>query len=533
VSTPASITVTTTTGGTPDVTITIDPATTKTISPYIYGLNFSDGITDAPSGVTFNRYGGNRWTAYNWENNASNAGSDYYFHNDAYLGGGDTPAGAVLGNITNDQARNQASLMTVQLQGYVAADKLGTATDDNQGDLATRFKKVVFKKGSTFTATPSTTDANVYMDEFAWALDQGIPGIFDAGAAIPTFVSLDNEPELWSDTHTEIQGTTLVTSDDYIAKTIELAKALKDQFPDVKLFGPVHYGFNGLVNWQGELNATADGNDWFPNKYLEALQAASTTYGSRLLDVYDFHWYSEAYSTDTDRRVSGLTGTTLTDGEVQGVVQSPRSFWDSTYTENSWVADWLGGPVNILGRLQSKIDHSWPGTKIAITEYESGGDNHIAGAIAQSDNLGIFGDMGVFAANWWPPNTEGVYPYTVAAFRVYRGFDGANANYGDTALKAPSSNIEKVSVHASLDSTASGRVVFVAINRSTTAQRVALNGQALSGTATVYRITAESGAAQVTAGEPVAPVLVGSIPVNGSSFLIVLPALSVSTIEVK
>jgi len=532
VSAAQSINATTTTGGAPDVTITIDPSTTTTISPYIYGLNFSDGITDAPAGITMDRQGGNRWTAYNWENNASNAGSDWYYDNDDYLGGGDTPAGAVFNQITSDQSRSQASLMTVQLQGYVAADKLGTATDSNRGDLATRFKQVVNKKGSAFTTTPSTADAFVYMDEFLWNLDHGKPGIFGASAAIPTFVNLDNEPELWNSTHSEIQGTTAVTSDDYITKTISLTKALKDQFPNVKLFGAVHYGFLGAYNWNGEMGASVNGSDWFVDKYLLAMKVASNTYGKRLVDVYDFHWYSEATSTDTGQRVAGLTGASLTDGEVQAIVQCPRSLWDPTYSENSWISNDMGiGPIMMLARLQSKIDAEWPGTQMAITEYESGGDNHIAGAVAQADNLGIFADKGVFAASWWPPS--GTYPYTVGAFRAYRGFDGANANFGDTSLKTTSSSIANVSVHASLDSQAAGRVVFVAINRSTSFQEVALNGQTLSGTATVHRITAESGAAQVAAGTPVAPVLAGSVPVSGNSFLIVLPPMSVSTIEVK
>ena len=39
--------------------------------------------------------------------------------------------------------------------------------------------------------------------------------------------------------------------------------------------------------------------------------------------------------------------------------------------------------------------------KIAITEYNYGGNNHISGAIAQADVLGIFGREGVFAANFW------------------------------------------------------------------------------------------------------------------------------------
>ncbi len=51
---------------TPDVTITIDPTKTHPISPYIYGLNFYSGVTGAPPNLTFDRAGGNRWTAYNW-----------------------------------------------------------------------------------------------------------------------------------------------------------------------------------------------------------------------------------------------------------------------------------------------------------------------------------------------------------------------------------------------------------------------------------------------------------------------------------
>ena len=80
---------------TPDVTITIDPTKTHPISPYIYGINFYSGITGAPPNLTFDRAGGNRWTAYNWETNASNAGSDYLYENDDYLSSSTTPAEAV------------------------------------------------------------------------------------------------------------------------------------------------------------------------------------------------------------------------------------------------------------------------------------------------------------------------------------------------------------------------------------------------------------------------------------------------------
>ena len=97
--------------------------------------------------------------------------------------------------------------------------------------------------------------------------------IFGATPTHPTFIELDNEPELWNSTHQEIQGSTAVTSDTYIANTITLTKALKDQFPHLIVFGPVHYGFEGIFNWQGEsLSATPGGSNWFPDKYLPGYQ---------------------------------------------------------------------------------------------------------------------------------------------------------------------------------------------------------------------------------------------------------------------
>jgi fibronectin type 3 domain-containing protein len=518
-----------------NVTITVNPSATHAISPYIYGINFHSGVTGAPPLLTFDRDGGNRWTAYNWENNASNAGSDYLYESDNYLSSSNVPAEAVRGFIAGDQANGLASLVTFQLQGLVSADENGPVSIANPPDL-TRFKTVVDKKSTVsatpFTLTPPTTDANVYLDEFIWALDQKFTGmgIFGTNPTHPTFISLDNEPELWNSTHLEVQGSTAVTSDNYITKTIALSKALKDQFPNVVIFGPVHYGFQGLYNWQGELSATPGGADWFPDKYLVALKAASITYGKPLVDVYDFHWYVEEYDSNGTRALD-LTSTTLTDAQIQLVVQSPRALWDPTFTDsansNPWIYQELGNtPINLLGRLQAKINAENPGMKISITEYENGGTNHIAGTIAQADDLGIFGSQNLFAASFWPPN--GTYSYVLAGFRAFRGFDGASACFGDTSLQATSSNVQNVVVYASTDSTTPGRTVFVAINRSNTAQVTAINGATLSGTAHLYQMTASSAQGQ----NPVAPVSIGTMAVSGSSMTITLPALSVTTIDV-
>ncbi|MGC2738694.1 MAG: glycoside hydrolase family 44 protein [Candidatus Acidiferrales bacterium] len=524
------------TAPTVNVTITIDPTKTKPISPWIYGINFYSGVTGAPPQLTFDRAGGNRWTAYNWETNASNAGSDYLYENDDYLSSSTVPAEAVRSFIAGDQSNNLASLITVQLQGLVAGDEAGPVSVSNPPDLS-RFKQVVDQKSTVssapFTLTPPATDNYVFMDEFVWALDQKFSGmnVFGTNPTHPTFVSLDNEPELWNSTHLEVQGPNPATSNDYIAKTITLTEALKNQFPNMIVFGPVHYGFQGIYNWQGELNATPNGANWFPDKYLTAISAASATYGKPLVDVYDFHWYAEEYDSSGTRSLN-LTGTTLTDAQVQLIVQSPRNLWDPTFTDstnsNPWIYEELGNsPINILGRLQSKINAEFPGMKISLTEYESGGWNHIAGTIAQADNLGIFGSQGVFAANFWPPN--GTYSYALAGFRAFRDFDGAGANFGDTSLQSTSSNVQNVVVYASSDSMTQGRYVFVAINRSTMQQAIAIEGQSLSGTAELYQMTAVTAQGQST----VEPVSIGSVPVSGSTLTLTLPALSVTTIEVN
>src|SRR5882762_686651 len=242
------------------------------------------------------------------------------------------------------------------------------------------------------------------MDEFIWAIDRKFSkqNIFGKNPTTqPVFAQLDNEPELWNTTHLETQGPNRVSIDAYIAKTIGLASALKSQFPDLVIFAPAHFGFYGIYAWNGELSPSPSGNNWFPDKYLPAIKAASEHFGKPLVDVYDFHWYPEATDSAGTRIVS-LMSPTLTADQVQAIVQSPRSLWDRTYQERSWITNnVLGQPIDILHRLQSRIDAENPGMRLAITEYDNGGGQHIAGTVAQADNLGVFGTYSLFAANLW------------------------------------------------------------------------------------------------------------------------------------
>src|SRR5262245_14101389 len=89
---------------------TIDPTQdVKAISRFIYGVN--QNIKPSLAGATLERWGGNRTTAYNWENNASNAGADWYNQNDGFLGQSNVPGAGVGGYITNAGLNNAGALI--------------------------------------------------------------------------------------------------------------------------------------------------------------------------------------------------------------------------------------------------------------------------------------------------------------------------------------------------------------------------------------------------------------------------------------
>ncbi len=530
-----------------NVTVVVNPAQTQPISPWIYGINGNNNsvIPNVPD-VSILRMGGNRWTAYNWTTNASNAGSDFNYESDNFLSSSTVPGFAVYPNINTNIAAGEATLFTIPIQGLVSADESGDVPTANAPDLA-RFQDVVYQKSSVssapFTTTPPIVVVNgedtgdVYDDEFVWAMNQlsTTKEIFNGTTSTPAFVDLDNEPDLWNSTHLEVQGPTNITPAAYIAKTLSVTQALKTQFPNIKIFGPSHYGFLGVYNWQSAItNTTPTGENWFTDEYFQALSTASATFGEPLVDSYDFHWYPEDYDASSTR-VTSMTSATLSDADMQLIVQAPRNLWDPTFTDpgnsNPWVNSVLGNtPIAFLPRLQAKAAAEFPSIKFSISEYETGGFNNIAGAVAQADQLGVFAQQGLFAAMFWPPS--GTYDYELAGFRAFRNFDGAGSNFGNVSVQTTSSNPGSVMVYVSTDTTTPGRIVMVVINRANTSQVVAISGMTLSGTANMYQITATTAATQ-SPSAPVTPVSIGSQAVSGSSLTLTLPAYSVTTIDIQ
>jgi hypothetical protein len=484
------------------------------VSRFIYGVN--ESLEGNYANGTFTRLGGNRWTAYNWENNASNAGSDWYFQNDAYLGGGNTPGGAVIPRLQNASARNAGTLLTVPINGYVAADKNGGGDVRNSGSnyLQTRFRQEVAAKDAVFSLTPDTTDAYVYQDEFVNWVNTNYPyGQSDPNR--PIFYALDNEPDLWASTHAEVHPSA-TTYAELVSKTIAYADAIKDVAPDSLVFGPVNYGWHGYTTLQDAPDGA--GRD-FQAFYLQQLAQAEMTTGHRLLDVLDVHWYPEA----TGGGVR-ITEQNNTDAVVAARLQAPRSLWDPTYTETSWITQWSTfGPINLLPRLQGKITQNYPGTTLAITEYNYGGGNHISGGIAQADVLGVLGREGVFAANEWPLAAD--ESFIQGGFRMFRNFDGANGSFGDTSVRATTDDVAGTSVYASVDSSDPNVLIVVAINKTNASMPAVMQlAHVLPGaTVATYRLTSASSVPQAAGTATIT---------DPASFTITMPAYSVNTLRI-
>jgi hypothetical protein len=471
--------------GAHDVLFEIDSSkSVHPISPYVYGTNQGDFKTEA-KGLTLARVGGNRLTAYNWETNASNAGSDYMYENDSYISSSKVAGEPMRQAVKAASDAGASIIMTVPIAGWVSADESGPCDAHPASDavIAQHFVPIVPKKGAAFAYPPDSADGKVYADEFVAWLEQQFPGA-QTDATRRIFYMLDNEPDLWSSTHSEIFPKPL-TYAALVQKSSDFAQAIKAAAPDALVFGPASYGWQGYVNLQGAPDANQRD---FLEFYLDAMKSAEQAGGKRLLDVLDVHWYPEAQG-DGKR----ITDDGTSAGEVEARLQAPRSLWDDTYTEMSWITQSsTHAPIALIPRLQKKIADHYPGTKLSISEYFYGAGGDISGGLAEVDALGIFGREQLFAATTWFLGKNNGFVF--GAFALYRNYDGQGATFLDTSIAATTSATDKSSVYASVASGDDGKLVVIALNKTNGALKAAItisHGKKLAA-ADVYTLTSAS-----------------------------------------
>ncbi|HEY4303883.1 MAG TPA: glycoside hydrolase family 44 protein [Gemmatimonadaceae bacterium] len=517
---------------------TIDPSRPFPISRFIYGANFVESrswdFARRFPRFTFVRIGGNRLSAYNWENNYSNAGNDYLYENDDYLSDSRKPGEAVRKRVEAARASGAGAMVTVPMIGYVAADARGPmdAADATRATrLATRFKQSKSTKGSPLSLSPDQNDAFVYQDEFVNWVDKTFPGAI-ADATKPIAFSLDNEPDLWSSTHEEVfskvGGKPRPQSyDEFIATSVDYARAVKRVVPQALVFGPAVSNYAGMaLLGRYPVPDPVYGSKYFLDIYLDQMKRAQGQ-GPRLLDVLDVHYYPESQGDGV--RVSE-TRNPESRGLTEARVQAPRSLWDSTFDEHTWVSQAAGGPVMLLERLRRSTALHYPGTKLAISEYYFGGGDQISGGVAQADVLGIFGRERVFAASIWPAANGATYRngddgraygYTFGAFDMFLNYDGNGARFGDNGIVSTTSDAVRSSVYASVDS--ANRLVIVAINKSLEPQPVTIG---------ITGRTATRAQAYVLAAGSTRPRHQADVAGTGGQLAYTMPAMSVTTLVV-
>lgn len=505
-----------------DMNVTVNlSGETKTISPYIYGMNQYGNINNYKN-VTVNavRQGGNRYTGYNWETNWSNAGEDWVNSSDTNIGDDKNGAGYAARKLSEECAEYNVpyKFTTLQMAGYVAADKDGTVKESEKAPSA-RWNEVVFRKDGELSLTPDLTDGKVYMDEYVNYLVQTL-GDSTTSTGMQGY-SLDNEPFLWNDTHPLLHPEE-AGANELIDKSIELATVVKEIDPNAETFGGVLWGMLPCMNagedgnfvdsdWQ----AVKGNYSWYVDYYLDRMAQAEKEKGKRILDVFDVHYYAQDCATD------------------DAVLQAARSLYDPAYVENSWLQPWAGQYFPFLTRLQESIEKYYPGTKLAVSEYnlanianEKVTGKSVVAAIAETEALGAFAMNDVYLATYW--GTLPDCPYVESAINLYTNYDGKGASFGNTLVESKTDDLSKAASFASIDGKDDSEVTVVLSNKDkTNSEKAVIDIKGSSSdyqSAVVYAITQDSSEIRIIDVQN---------DVSGNKVEVELPPLSVAQIVIS
>ncbi|MCB0156231.1 MAG: hypothetical protein KDF65_15650, partial [Anaerolineae bacterium] len=203
-------------------------------------------------------------------------------------------------------------------------------------------------------------------------------------------------------------------------------------------------------------------------------------------------------------------------------------------TDESWIGgndqpeEWR--QVRLIPRMHEWVNANYPGTKLALTEYNWGGLEAINGALAQADILGIFGREGLDLATLWnyPDSNLGYDNFEsqpgAYAFRMYRNYDGNGSQFGNVSVSAASSDQGQLALYAAQRSSDQALTLLI-INKTggSLTGAVSLSGFSPAASGQVYRYSA----ANLTAIVPQPDQ-----PVNPTGFTADFPANSITLIEI-
>ena len=296
--------------------------------------------------------------------------------------------------------------------------------------------------------------------------------------------ALGNEPFIWHHNHHDVaknwEGYDSVTR-----RNVEYAAMVKSVDGSAQTMGPGVWGWeayyrSAIDNENWKINGTfpdsaAHGNLPFLAYYLQQMRYAEQQYGRRLLDYVDIHFYPQVFE---GSELLALSWAGSADAQAKRL-RSTRELWDRHWQPENWVPK----PIYAIPLMHDWINAYYPGTKIALTEYSFGANEHINGALAQADALGIFGRENLHLATLWDaPNIGQPVDF---AIRMYRNYDGKGGSFGNQSVPAYSSNEMNVSVFAAKRHDGATTVMVINKTKRPISTQIFLNGNL--GTAQVYR----------------------------------------------
>jgi hypothetical protein len=507
------------------------------ISADIYGVNFQSEALIAELHLPVRRWGGNSTTRYNWQNDTTNTANDWYYEN--IPNQNSNPAALPDGSasdrfVEENQRTGTRTLLTVPTIGWVAkrrtaghpydcgfrVSKYGAqqATDPWDSDCGNG--KTV--NGADLTGIDPTDTSVAVGPSF---VSQWIKHLTDkygtAAKGGVSYYALDNEPMIWSGTHRDIHPEA-PTYDEMRDRAYQYGAAIKAADPGAKILGPVEDG------WCRYLYSMADnclpgkdyqthGNTQYVPWYLQQMRSYEQQHGTRLLDYLDLHFYPW-----------GVSGAPSGSAATQALrLRSTRALWDASYIDESWISDTASGgvAVQLIPRMKKWAADNYPGTKLAISEYDWGAGEGINGALAQADVLGIFGREGLDLATYWG-DVVSSQPFAFA-FRMYRNYDGLGHGFGDSSVQASSADQGKLSVYTAQRST-DGALTILVINKSDNdlSSSVGLAGFNPQPSAVVYRYSKANLAAIEHAADQAVTTsgFSATFPANSITLLVVAAA---------
>ena len=487
----------------PAITISVDANyNRRAINPNIYGVAYGTTSALRDLNAPLHRLGGNNTSRYNWQINADNRGSDWYFESI-----GDTSAiagerGDSFFSIT--RAADAHAMLTIPLMDWVARlganrSKLSSFSIARYGPQTGSDWQWFPDAGNGISAATGKhimgndpNDANVPSDSLfqqGWVNHLVAKWGTAANGGVKYYI-MDNEPSLWFATHRDVAPTGL-TMQQLRDKVLDYAGKIKASDPTALVVGPEEWGWSGYFysgydqqygnshGWGGPMPDRAANGNWnYLPWLLDQLRQNHVNTGKRLLDVFSVHYYPQGgeFSDDTSNAMQLRRN------------RSTRSLWDARYVDETWI----GTQVRLIPRLRNWVDTFYPGTQIALTEYNWGAEGHINGATAQADIYGIFGREGLdMGARWVMPAPA---TPTYKAMKMYRNYDGNKSTFGDVSVAAFVPNPDNLAAFAA-QRTSDGALTIMVISKylsGDTPVKISLLNFSHTGNAQVWQLTSEN-----------------------------------------